>query len=78
MPYVFLADDAFPLSKRCLKPYSESCLTPIKRILNYRLSRVRRVTENAFGTLTNRFRVFTTKICLDPVKAMIITLATLA
>ena len=77
IPYVFLADRASPLGKPCLKPYSQSCLTPIKRIFNYRLSRVRRVTENAFGTLTNHFRVFTTKMCLDPDKAMIITLATL-
>ena len=52
-------------------------LTPIKRIFNYRLSRVRRVTENAFRILTNRFRVFATRICLDPDKATIITLATL-
>lgn len=41
------------------------------------MSRVRRVTENAFGILTNRFRVFTTKMCLDPDKATIITLSTL-
>ena len=59
MPYVFLGDDAFPLGKHCLKPYSQSGLTPIKRIFSYRLSRMRRVTENAFGILTNRFRVFT-------------------
>ena len=77
IPYVFLADHASPLGKPCLKPYSQSCLTPIKRIFNYRLSRVRRVTENAFGILTNRFRVFTTRMCLDPDKATIITLATL-
>ena len=77
MPYIFLADEAFPLGKHCLKPYSQSGLTPIKRIFNYRLSRVRRVTENAFGILTNRFRVFTTRMCLDPDKATIITLATL-
>lgn len=77
MPYVFLADDAFPLGKHCLKPYAQNGLTPIKRIFNYRLSRVRRVTENAFGILTNRFRVFTTKICLNPDKATMITLAAL-
>ena len=77
MPYVFLTDDAFSLGKHCLKPYSQSGLTPIKRIFNYRLSRVRRVTENAFRILTNRFRVFTSRMCLDPDKATIITLATL-
>ena len=77
MPYNFLADDAFPLGKHCLKPYSQSDLTPIKRIFNYLLSRVRRVTENAFGILTNRCYVFTTRIYLDPHKATIITLTIL-
>ena len=77
MPYVFLADDAFPLGKHCLKPYSQSGLTLMKRVFNYRLSRFRRVTENAFGILTNRFRVFTTKMYLDPDKATTINLASL-
>ena len=77
MPYAFLADDAFPLGKHCLKPYSHSGLDPIKRIFNYRLSRVRRATENAFEILTFRFRVFTMRMCMDPDKATIITLATL-
>ena len=72
MSYVFLADDAFPLGKHCLKPYSQNGLTPIKRIFIYCLLRVRRVTENAFGILTNRLRVFTTRTCLDPDKATII------
>ena len=75
MPYVFLDDDAFPLDKNCLKPYSQSGLTPIKAIFNYRLSRVGRVTENAFGILTKR--VFLTRMCLDPDKATINILGTL-
>ena len=41
------------------------------------MTRVRRVTENAFGILTNCFRVFTTRMCLDPDKATIITLVIL-
>ena len=49
----------------------------MKHVFSYRLSRFRRVTENAFGILTNRFRVFTTKMYLDPDKATTITLASL-
>ena len=74
MLYVFLTDDAFSLGKHCLKLYSQSGLTPIKRIFNYRLSGVRRVTEKTFGILTNRFCVFTTRICLAPNKFTIIIL----
>ena len=65
------------MGKHCLKPYSQSGLTPIKHIFNYRLSRVRKVTENALGILKNRFRVFTTRMCFDTDKAAIITLANL-
>ena len=49
-PYVIVADDAF-----ALKPYSQVGLTKERCIFNYRLSRARRVVENAFGILANRF-----------------------
>ena len=67
-PYVIVADDAFAMS---IKPYN---LTTEKKIFNYRLSRARRVVENAFGILSNRFRIFMTPITLSPEKVEIITL----
>jgi len=37
-PHVFVADDAFPLKKFIMKPYSSRHLDEKKRIFNYRLS----------------------------------------
>ena len=49
-----------------MKPYPQQHLSREKRIFNYRLSRARRVVENALGILANRFRVFLTTINLSP------------
>jgi hypothetical protein len=46
-----------------------------KRNFNFRLSRARRVVENAFGILSNRFRVFLTTINLSPDKVESVVLA---
>ena len=70
-----IGDDAFPLRKDLVKPYPHRNLTNEQRIFNYRFSRARRVVENAFGILANRFRVFLTAICLDPDKVEKIVLA---
>lgn len=64
VPYVILADAAFPLQNHILKPYPSRNLSHDERIYNYRLSRGRRIVENAFGILANRFRVLLTQIYL--------------
>ena len=75
VPYMLVADEAFPLKEYIQKPFSQSGLTNEKRIYNYRLSRARRVVENAFGILANRFRVLMTAINLAPEKVETIVLA---
>jgi hypothetical protein len=55
---VIIDDDAFPLRNTLLKLYSKVNLTLKQKIFNYCLSRARRVSENAFGILAQRFRVF--------------------
>ena len=59
LPYVFIADDAFPLTTRCMKPYPQRDLSASKRLFNYDVSRGRRTTENTFGIiLVNRIRIY--------------------
>lgn len=73
IPYVIVGDDAFALHTNLMKPYPERNLTQEKRICNYRFSRARRISENAFGILVNRFRILLNPIALDVEKVELIT-----
>ena len=75
LPYVVVADDAFPLKVNIMKPYPFRGLSFDKRIYNCRLSRARRIVENAFGILANRFRVFLMPMLLSPENVEKVTLA---
>lgn len=75
IPYLLVGDDAFALSNNLMKPYSKKSLTGLERIFNYRLSRGRRIIENAFGILAHRFGVFGRPIRLGPGKTRQITIA---
>ncbi|XP_031350806.1 protein ALP1-like [Photinus pyralis] len=76
---VIVGDDAFPLKDYLMKPYSRhGRLSNSEKVFNYRLSRARRIVENAFGVLAMRFRIFRAHILLNPEKVDDIVKATCA
>lgn len=74
IPHVFVADDAFPLQSHIMKPFpfnSEGSM----RIFNYRLSRARRIVENAFGVMSSVFRVLRKPLLITPERVESVVLA---
>uniref|UniRef100_A0A1B6CGG3 DDE Tnp4 domain-containing protein n=1 Tax=Clastoptera arizonana TaxID=38151 RepID=A0A1B6CGG3_9HEMI len=76
VPYIILGDQAFELNEYTMTPFSGTPpIGSIERIFNYRLSRGRRVVENAFGVASSTFRVLRKPILLQPDKAKKVVLA---
>lgn len=64
--YALVGDDAFALKSWMMKPYPHRHLTREQRIFKYRLSRARKVIENAFDILSSRFRCLLTNMEQEP------------
>ena len=77
IPSLIVADSAFALSAKLMKPYSDRGSTREQRVFNYRLSRARRIVENAFGILAARFGVYQRAMLCQPSTVKKIILATL-
>ena len=74
-PYVIVGDGAFPLTEHLQRPYCRRNMEKREMVFNYRLSRARRVSENAFGVMSNRFRYLLGNMQLDPDVATDVVLA---
>lgn len=74
IPFHIIADDAFALKTTLMKPYSHTSQVHHEKIYSYRLSRARRVVENAFGILQMRLRFFGTTIQQEPKVVKLLTM----
>ncbi|KAH7950371.1 hypothetical protein HPB49_023148 [Dermacentor silvarum] len=74
-PHVFVGDEAFQLRQDFMRPYPGKGLQPSQKVFNYRLSRARRIVENAFGILVARWRVLLGRLNLLPSIATHVVLA---
>ena len=74
IPFHLVADDAFAMKTWLMKPYSHHSQIHHEKIFNYRLSRARRVVENAFGLMQARLRVFGTSMLQQPKNVKKITM----
>ena len=70
MPYFLIGDEAFALDVNLMKPFPHRSAMGDEKVFNYRLSRARRIVENAFGVMCHRFRVLLRTLELDIPNAM--------
>ena len=75
LPYYFVGDDAFEMSENLMKPFPATDLSLRQRVYNYRISRARRIVENAFGIIASRFRILRREIEMSPANARCVILA---
>lgn len=75
--YYMVGDSAFPLKPFLMRPYPGKLLDAEKYNFNKRLSRARRVIENAFGILVAKWRILATTLNMLPRNADKIVKATI-
>ena len=81
LPHCLVGDEAFPLRMDLMRPYpraARAALPQDQLVFNYRLSRARRIMENTFGILAQRFRIYNKRMQLSDYNADIIIKATCA
>lgn len=66
MPYFFIGDEALPIGKHLMRPYSGRYLGERKNIFNYRLSRAWSIIENTFGILAKKWDIYNRPIAANP------------
>lgn len=77
VPHVLIGDEGFALQTFLMRPFPRATTLhdTRKRNYNYRLCRARRIIENTFGILTEKWRIFHRPIECHIEKAILVTKA---
>ena len=79
IPHCIVGDEAFPLRHDLMKPYPRrkhgNKLPEDQLVFNYRLSHASRISENAFGILVQRWRVFDRRMSISDKNTIKVTQA---
>ena len=79
LPHCIVSDEAFPCCMDLMRPYprgrAQNMLPWPHRIFNFKLSRARHISENAFGILVQRWRLFNLRLNLMPENVDLIIMA---
>ena len=82
VPYCIVGDEVFSLQCDLMRPYPKgqrgTTLSPEKQMFNYRLSRARRIVENCFGILAQRFRIYDRRMYISDITCQQVVKATCA
>ncbi|KAL7296896.1 hypothetical protein TKK_0010286 [Trichogramma kaykai] len=65
-PHFFIGDGAYTLCDYLMTPFRRFNLTPAAKVYNKRLSRARCIVENAFGRISQKWRILYTTIQQAP------------
>ncbi len=76
MPFVFVANKAFPLRRNMMRPFPGHNLSPEQMVFNYRLSRAQRMVECAFSILASQWRLYRRVLGVSPEVAEVVVKAT--
>ena len=66
IPYFLVCNNGFALKEWLMNPFPQRGMNCQQRIFSYHLSRARRMVENAFGILANRFQCLLKVLQLHP------------
>lgn len=75
--HVLIGGEAFQLRSDFTCPYSSECLDGKQQVFNNQLSQARRCSENAFGILAAKWRVFRRPLVMKPENVSKVVKATL-